>query len=86
MNAELSALAANNTWSLVKLPKGKKAIGSKWVYRIEYKSNGEIERHKARLVAKGYNQIEGIDYLDTFAPVAKLTSVHLLLAVVAINN
>jgi hypothetical protein len=53
MNVEFSALAANKTWSLVPLPKGKKAIGSKWVYKIKYQSTGEIERYKARLVAKG---------------------------------
>jgi hypothetical protein len=86
MNAELSALAANNTWTLVPLPKSKKAIGSKWVYKIKYKSNGDSERHKARLVAKGYNQVESIDYYDTFAPVAKLTSVHLLLSIASIEN
>jgi hypothetical protein len=59
MNAELFALAANNTWDLLQLPKNKKAIGSKWVYKIKYKANGEIERYKARLLAKGYNQKEG---------------------------
>jgi hypothetical protein len=86
MNNELSALVVNNTWNLVPLPKHKNAIGSKWVYRIKYKSNGEIERYKARLVAKGYNKKEVIDYTETFALIAKLSTIRLLLAIVAIEN
>jgi hypothetical protein len=86
MNAELHALHANNTWTLVPLPKGKRTIDSKWVYKVKYNSDGSIERYKARLVAKGYKQIEGIDYFDTFAPVAKLSTVRLLLAIASVNN
>ena len=56
----------NQTWSLVDLPKGKKAIGTKWVYKIKYKSDGTLEKYKARLVAKGYVQQEGVDYEETF--------------------
>ncbi|WVY96778.1 hypothetical protein V8G54_028929 [Vigna mungo] len=83
MHAELDALQANNTWELTTLPPNKTAIGCRWIYKIKYNSDGSIERYKARLVAKGYNQIEGLDYLDTFAPVAKITTVRLLLAIAA---
>ncbi|WVZ11776.1 hypothetical protein V8G54_016306 [Vigna mungo] len=74
MHAELDALQANNTWELTTLPPNKTAIGCRWIYKIKYNSDGSIERYKARLVAKGYNQIEELDYLDTFAPVAKITT------------
>lgn len=63
------------------LPNGKQAIDSKWVYQLKYKPSGEIERYKARVVAKGYTQMEGVDFHDSFAPVAKLVTVRTLLAV-----
>jgi len=56
MNIELQALARNGTWSLAKLPKGKRAIGCKWLYKTKYHSDGSIDRHKARLVIQGYRQ------------------------------
>ncbi|KAL0299213.1 UNVERIFIED_CONTAM: Retrovirus-related Pol polyprotein from transposon RE2 [Sesamum radiatum] len=66
MNHELTALEKNHTWELTTLPEGKRAIGSKWVYKVKLNPDGTVERYKARLVAKGYNQIEGLDINNAF--------------------
>ncbi|GAU16205.1 hypothetical protein TSUD_298370 [Trifolium subterraneum] len=86
INAELTALEKNNTWTLVPLPSHKHAIGCKWVFKLKLHANGSIERYKARLVAKGYTQTEGINYMDTFSPVVKMTTIRMFLAIAASEN
>ena len=76
---EMYALRKNGTWEIVDLPDGKSPVRCKWVFNIKYRSDGNIERYKARLAAKGFSQTLGVDYLETFALVAKLNTIMILL-------
>ena len=80
MKEELDALHKTGTWDLVDLPSGKSVISCKWVYKIKTRSDGTIDHYKARLVARGLTQEYGIDYEETFAPMARLSSVMTLIA------
>src|SRR5271168_2346335 len=80
MDAEIDQLTKRGTYKMVDLPHDRKAIASKWVFRIKRDHNGKIVKHKARLVAKGFSQIPGIDFVETFAPVMRLETFRLLMA------
>nr|GEY24145.1 retrovirus-related Pol polyprotein from transposon TNT 1-94 [Tanacetum cinerariifolium] len=86
MKVELDSINRNNTWELTTLPKGHKAICLKWVFKTKKDDNGNIIKHKARLVAKGYIQEHGIDFEEVFAPVARMETIRLLLAIAANNK
>ncbi|KAJ3481674.1 hypothetical protein NLJ89_g12191 [Agrocybe chaxingu] len=83
---ELSVLKAAGTWELVDTPDGVNIVGSKWVFRAKKDAAGNIVRYKARLVAQGFSQVPGVDYFDTFAPVARLASIRAVLAIAAVND
>nr|KYP55753.1 Retrovirus-related Pol polyprotein from transposon TNT 1-94 [Cajanus cajan] len=79
MQIEYNALLRNGTWSLVRLPPSRTAIGCKWVFRVKENPDGTVQKYKAHLVAKGFNQQFGFDYNETFAPVIKPVTLRLIL-------
>jgi hypothetical protein len=83
MLEEIESIVNNKTWRLADLPRGQRPIGLKWVYKLKKDAAGEVIKHKARLVAKGYVQQQGVDFDEVFAPVARIESVRLLLALAA---
>ena len=86
MKEELNQFERNKVWTLVPRPKHHPILGAKWVFRNKMDEQGVIPRNKARLVAKGYNQEEGIDYDETYAPVARLEAIRMLLTYASCMN
>jgi hypothetical protein len=86
MEEELAALKKAETWMIIEPLLGINVIGSRWVFRVKKDADGSIVRKKAQLVVQGFSQIPGIDYFDTFAPVARLASIRTILALAAQEN
>ncbi|CAM8960204.1 unnamed protein product [Rhodiola kirilowii] len=86
MNDEMDSIIGNNTWILVDLPSGHKPLGNKWIFRKTMKVDGTIDKFKARLVIQGFRQKYGIDYFDTYAPVARISTIRLLIALASIHK
>jgi hypothetical protein len=84
MLEEYKSILKNNVWDIVPRPKDKSMVSSKWIYKIKHAANGSVEKFKARFVARGFTQKEGIDYEETFAPVARYTSIRTIIALASI--
>jgi hypothetical protein len=80
MDEKMATLDANAIWESIVLPEDKKVIGCKWAYKVKHNENGSVSRYKARLVAKGYAQTYGIDYEETYSPIAKMTTTKVIIA------
>jgi hypothetical protein len=85
MSAEVEELERQNTWDILKLPEGRKALGGRWVYKIKRDKYNNILKYKARWVVQGFNQVEGIDYLETFSTVCR-PETYRILFILAVNQ
>ena len=82
----MEAHRLNGTWEIVKLPVGKRAIGSRWFMKVKFNADGSLDRYKARMVAKGYSQRPGFDFKETFAPTVRYSTIRIILAIAALED
>jgi hypothetical protein len=84
MEEENQSIMKNDVWDIVLRPKGKSVVTSKWIHKIKHTADGSIEKYKAQFVARGFSQKEGVDYEETFAPVAKYTSIRTIISLASV--
>jgi predicted alpha/beta-fold hydrolase len=82
----MESILTNGTWEICDLPVGCKPVGCKWVFKKKIKPDDTVDKFKTRIVAKGFTQKEGEDYFDTYSPVARMTTIHVLIVLVACND
>jgi hypothetical protein len=83
MTEEYQSILKNDVWDIVPRPEGKSVVTSKWIYKIKHAVDGSVKKYKARFVARGFSQVAGVDYDETFAPVAQHTSIRTIIALAA---
>ena len=86
MDEEIECIKKNQTWELVDVPKEKDAISVKWIYKTKQDANGNVQKHKARMVARGFTQQPGIDFNETFSPIAHMDTVRTILVISTQNK
>jgi hypothetical protein len=86
MMGEYQSIMKNDVWEIVSRPEGKSVVTSKWIYKIKHTTDGSIEKHKARFVARRFSQVEGTDYEDTFAPVARYTTIWTIISLAMLSH
>eukprot|EP00253_Pinus_taeda_P015738 PITA_15738 len=83
MQEEYSSIMKNDVWKVVPRPEGKSVVTSRWIYKVNHAADGSFEKFKARFVARGFSQVEGVDYEETFTPVARYTSIRSIISIAA---
>ena len=83
MMEEYHSIMKNDVWEIVSRPEGKSVVTSRWLYKLKHAADGSVEKYKARFVVRGFSQVEGVNYDETFAPVARYTSIRALISIAA---
>ena len=78
---EYNSIMNNDVWEVVPRPEGKSVVTSRWLYKIKHATDGSIEKYKAHFVSQGFSQVEGVDYDETFAPIARYTSFRVVISI-----
>jgi hypothetical protein len=81
MMEEYNSIMKNDVWEIVPRPEGKSVVTSRWLYKLKYAVDGSIEKYKGRFVTRGFSQVEGVNYDETFAPVARYTSIRAVISI-----